>query len=164
MLVAQPCLTLCNPMDCSPPGSSVHRLFRQEYWSRLPFPFPGDLPNPGIKPGSPALQADSLLTLPPGKLSNPLCSGMVLPRRHWFFKKSCLVEHSTFCVCLKVSSCCHVPCFSRCSISYKLGGVGLKVCLDWGWIFLETHFIVMLCTSCITIKTCLFKNVKIHIT
>ena len=33
---------------------------RQEYWSGLPFPFPGDLPNPGIKPGSPALQADSL--------------------------------------------------------------------------------------------------------
>ena len=35
---------------------------RQEYWSRLLFPSPGDLPNPGIKPGSPALQADSLLT------------------------------------------------------------------------------------------------------
>ena len=32
---------------------------RQEYWSELPFPQPGDLPNPGIKPGSPALQADS---------------------------------------------------------------------------------------------------------
>ena len=36
------------------------RFSRQEYWSRLPFPFPGDLPNPGIKPRSPALQADSL--------------------------------------------------------------------------------------------------------
>ena len=35
---------------------------RQEYWSGLPFPSPGDLPNPGIEPGSPALQADSLLT------------------------------------------------------------------------------------------------------
>ena len=40
---------------------------RQEYWSGLPFPSPGDLPNPGIEPGSPALQADSLLTEPPGK-------------------------------------------------------------------------------------------------
>ena len=40
---------------------------RQEYWSGLPFPSPGDLPNPGIKPRSPALQADSLLSLPPGK-------------------------------------------------------------------------------------------------
>ena len=40
---------------------------RQEYWSGLPFPSPGDLPNPGIEPGSPALQADALPTEPPGK-------------------------------------------------------------------------------------------------
>ena len=40
---------------------------RQEYWIWLPFPFPGYLPNPGIKPGSPALQADFLLTALPGK-------------------------------------------------------------------------------------------------
>ena len=38
---------------------------RQEYWSGLPFPSPGDLPNPGIEPGSPTLQADSLLPEPP---------------------------------------------------------------------------------------------------
>ena len=40
---------------------------RQEYWSGLPFPSPGDLPNSGIKPRSPALQADALLSEPPGK-------------------------------------------------------------------------------------------------
>ena len=40
---------------------------RQEYWSGLPFPFPGDLPDPGIKPRSPFLQVDSLLPEPPGK-------------------------------------------------------------------------------------------------
>ena len=40
---------------------------RQEYWSGLPFPSPGDLPNPGIKPGSPALQAEALPSEPPGK-------------------------------------------------------------------------------------------------
>ena len=40
---------------------------RQQYWSGLPFPSPGDLPNPGIKPGSPALQADALPSEPPGK-------------------------------------------------------------------------------------------------
>ena len=40
---------------------------RQEYWSGLPFPSPGDLPNPGIEPGSPALQADTLTSEPPGK-------------------------------------------------------------------------------------------------
>ena len=40
---------------------------RQEYWGELPFPSPGDLPDPGIKPGSPTLQADSLPSEPPGK-------------------------------------------------------------------------------------------------
>ena len=40
---------------------------RQEYWSGLPFPSPGDLPNPGIEPGSPTLQADTLPSEPPGK-------------------------------------------------------------------------------------------------
>ena len=39
---------------------------RQEYWSGLPFPSPGDLPNPGIKSGSPTLQAGSLPSEPPG--------------------------------------------------------------------------------------------------
>ena len=40
---------------------------KQRYWSGLPFPSPGDLPNPGVEPGSPALQADSLLTELPGE-------------------------------------------------------------------------------------------------
>ena len=49
---------LCNPMDCSLPGSSVHRILHQEYWSRLPCPPPRNLPDPGIEPeslSSPAL-------------------------------------------------------------------------------------------------------------
>ena len=49
-LITQSDLTLCNPIDCSPPGFSG-----QEYWSGLPFPSPGDRPNPGIKPRSPTL-------------------------------------------------------------------------------------------------------------
>ena len=65
--IAQSCLTLCDPVDCSPPGSSLHGFSRQDYWSGLPFPSPGDLPNPGIKPRSPALQADALTYEPPGK-------------------------------------------------------------------------------------------------
>ena len=44
---------------------------RQEYWSGLPWPSPGDLPNPGIKPGSPALQADALSSEPPGRGYKP---------------------------------------------------------------------------------------------
>ena len=51
-------------MDCSPPGSM--EFSRQESWSGLPFPSPGDLPHPGIQPGYLALQADSLLSEPPG--------------------------------------------------------------------------------------------------
>ena len=43
------------------------RVSRQEYWSGLPFPPPGNLPNPGIEPGSPALQADALPSELPGK-------------------------------------------------------------------------------------------------
>ena len=48
-------------MGCSLPGSSVHGIFRQEYWSGLLFPSSGNLPNLGIEPGSPTLQADALL-------------------------------------------------------------------------------------------------------
>ena len=43
---------------------------RQEYWSGLPFPSPGDLPNPGIEPGSPTLRADALPSEPPGNCYN----------------------------------------------------------------------------------------------
>ena len=64
MLVTQSCPMLCDPTDCSP---SVHGILQQEYWSGLSFPSPGDLPDPGIKPGSPALQKDSLSSEPPGK-------------------------------------------------------------------------------------------------
>ena len=49
------------------PSSASVGFSRQEYWSELPFPSPGGLHNPGIEPGSPALQADSLPAEPPGK-------------------------------------------------------------------------------------------------
>ena len=62
MLVTQLCPTLCDPMDSSLPGSSVHGISRQGYWSGLPFLSPGDLPDPGIEPESPAMQADALLS------------------------------------------------------------------------------------------------------
>ena len=60
----QSCLTLHGPRNCSLPGSSVHGIFSQEYWSGLPFPSPGNLPNPGMEPGSPAQQACTLTTEP----------------------------------------------------------------------------------------------------
>ena len=61
VLVAQLCPTFCDPKDCSLPGSCVHRILQQKYWSGLPFSSPGDLPEPGIELGFTALQADSLL-------------------------------------------------------------------------------------------------------
>ena len=59
--------------DSVTPGTAAHQaplsmgFPRQEYWRGLPFPSPGDLPDPGFEPGSPALQMDSLLSEPPGK-------------------------------------------------------------------------------------------------
>ena len=66
--VTQSCSTLCDPVDCGPPGSSVRGLSQAEYWSRLPLPSPGDLPDPGIEPTSPALQEDSF---PPSRQGGP---------------------------------------------------------------------------------------------
>ena len=60
VLVTQSCVALCDPMVSSPPGSSVHGIFQQEYWSGLKLYFTGTLPNMGTKPVSPALVADSL--------------------------------------------------------------------------------------------------------
>ena len=61
--VTQSCPTLCEAHQA--PLSMG--FSRQEYWSGLPFPSPGDLPNPGVEPRSPALQADALSSEPPGK-------------------------------------------------------------------------------------------------
>ena len=65
--VAQSCPILCDLMDSNPSGSSIHGIFQARVWSGLPFPSPGDLPDPRIEPGSPALQADALPSEPPVK-------------------------------------------------------------------------------------------------
>ena len=59
VLVSQLCLTRQSPLFMG--------LSKQEYWSGLPFPSPGDLPDPGIEPRSPELQVDTLLSESPGK-------------------------------------------------------------------------------------------------
>ena len=75
---AQLCLTLCEPMDCSPPGSSVHGISQAKILERVAILTPGDLPNIGIKPASLAslALADRFFTsAPPGKpipLETPL--------------------------------------------------------------------------------------------
>ena len=129
-LVTQQCLTLCDPMDCS-----LIRLlcpwefFWQEYWSGLPCPPPGDLPNPGIQPRSLALQADSLPSESPGKPKNTgvgslsLLQGIFLPREfvrdrqsgYCIFKKlifinlqcvSAVQQSANYCILSHLSSLC----------------------------------------------------------
>ena len=70
--VTQLCLTLCNPMDCSLPDScspcsSLHGILQARILKWVAIPLPGDLPNPGIEPGSPSSHADSLPSEQPGK-------------------------------------------------------------------------------------------------
>ena len=85
--VAQPCPTLCKPVDYRLPGSSSTEFSRQEYWSGLPCRPPGYLPDPEIKPRSPALQADSLLSEP--LEGSPVDSSKTRPLPENFLENSC---------------------------------------------------------------------------
>ena len=67
MLVAQSCLILCDPMNYSPSGFSVRGILQVRILKWVAIPFSRDLPDPGIEPRSPALQADSLPSEPPGQ-------------------------------------------------------------------------------------------------
>ena len=79
VLVTQSCPTLCDPMDCSLPGSSVHQILQARILEWVAISSSRDLPNPGIEPRSSALQADSLPAEPPGKyfsmsyIFDPIC-------------------------------------------------------------------------------------------
>ena len=69
-LAAQPCLPLCDPGTVSRQAPLSMGFSREEYWSGLPFPSPGDLSDPGIKPESRALAGGFLTTEPPGEPLN----------------------------------------------------------------------------------------------
>ena len=66
--VAQSCPTLCDPWTVAYQAPPSMGFSRQKYWSGLPFPSPGDLPEPGIESRSPTLKADALTSEPPGHL------------------------------------------------------------------------------------------------
>ena len=82
----QSCPILCDPMDCSPPGSSVHGIPHAKHWSRLPCPPLGDLPNPGTESASPVSSA--------------------LARR--FFTTSTTCEAPGMCIHMADSLCCTI--------------------------------------------------------
>ena len=81
-------LTLCSPMDLAHQVPPSMGFSRQEYWSGLPFPSPGDLPDPGIEPGSPSFQADALTSELLGK---PIfrCIWYLIYNKHGFFLGKC---------------------------------------------------------------------------
>ena len=66
-LITKSCSTLATPWTVAHQAPPSMGFSRQEYWSGLPFPSPGNLPDPGIEPRSPTLQADALTSEPPGK-------------------------------------------------------------------------------------------------
>ena len=95
--VAQSCLTLCDPWTVAHQAPPSTGFSRQEYWSGLPFPSPGDLPDPGIEPRSPTLQADALTSAPPGKPSSYCRQVLNKSLRSWSdIRKRCrLTREST---------------------------------------------------------------------
>ena len=87
-------------MDCSPPD--VSRGFRrQEYWSGLPFPSPGDLPDPGTAPSSPALAVGFFTTEPPGKATPNVCWNARLSLKEEDSNAICVPEPQPASVFLK---------------------------------------------------------------
>ena len=104
--VAQSCPTLSDPMDCSLPGSSVHGILQARVLEWLPFPSLGDLPDPRIQPGSPALQADTLLLSHQGspitllidtdilKLATPISEHYTSPCIRWRLHTLPLICHN----------------------------------------------------------------------
>ena len=91
MLVIQSSLTLCDPMDCSPPGSSVHGILQTRMLEWVAISFPRGLPNPGIEPRSPELQADSLPTEPPGK--PPSICHLLCQRGEFSTRSDCILDY-----------------------------------------------------------------------
>ena len=89
---------LCDPMDCSLSGSSVRGIFQARVLEGITIPSPGDLPNPGIKPRSPALRADALPSEPPGKKEEG-CK--------WLLRSQVILSAMLCCagLCLVAQSC-----------------------------------------------------------
>ena len=92
------CLTLCNPMDCSLPGSSVHGILQAEYWSGLPCPPPGDFPDPGIEPTShmsPALAGGFFTSRATWEALEGFPTSLIVYPSTIYFKSLSLSPHSS---------------------------------------------------------------------
>ena len=135
VLVAQSCLIFCNPVACSLPGSSVHGIFQARALAWVVIPYSRDLPDPGIEPRSPTLQADSLLSEPPE--SPPLCKLLKIMRKLGSLGK---LQKPFWLLCYGVSAWLQISmaCFSLlvllhfCSPFLFLGGCNFStICADF---------------------------------
>ena len=110
--VAQSCLTLCNPRDCSLPGSSVHRILQARILEWVAIPFSRGSSQPRIEPRSPSLQADSLLSEPPEKPKVNLSSFKLAP---------CESEHIiSYDIPVNVLTWLCNQCFQLCPVTRRI--------------------------------------------
>ena len=135
-----------------PLGSSVHRISQQEYWSGLPFPSPGDLPQPGSEPRSPALQADSLPSEPPGEpMDVPVhCLG------------SCLDAASPEALPWPVSA--QQPSFIKSLFNtYSFSPMGQLVCIPVGILIDFSLLLLLLVFVSLSTRSICSMKAKIHL-
>ena len=104
--VAQSCLTFCDPLDCSPPGSSAVEFFRQAYWSGLSFPLPEDLLDTGIEPVFSCIAGRFFTTEPSGKPIHRIYIHPYIPIHtyiHLYAHTHTFVHTHTYrCICERV--------------------------------------------------------------
>ena len=108
------CLTLCDPVDCGPPGSSVHEILQARILEWVAIPSPGDLPSPGIESVSPALAGGFFSAETPGKPGGRLwvvfpglsarCGLCLPPRLHFAHRVFCRIDM------IQASHCSSVSC------------------------------------------------------
>ena len=102
LLLGKSCPILRDPMDCSPPSSSVHEIIHAKYWSGLPFPPLGDLPDSGMEPtspSSPALADEFFTTSATYFRSLWSLSIFVRQKKILNFCQYCLEIHLKKCIC-----------------------------------------------------------------
>ena len=127
-------------MDCSPPGPSVHRILQARILALLPFPPPGDLPDWGIEPGSPALKADSSLTELRGMLSYRggctlflLCLNSTQYDSHWARPCCCSSFWRLMCLAFSTLGCYQYHCYE-----HLCHGFGLDTCFLFSVVCVES--------------------------
>ena len=126
MKVTQSCPTLCDPMDCSLPGSSIYGIFQARILEWVAIPFSKGSPDPGVEPRSPALQVDSLPSEPPGKPHTCWINGFIFMNP--FLMVYAAVPQTAASSNLDKGNLCE----SQWTLGVGDGQGGLACCDSWG--------------------------------